>query len=289
MSKSPAVIALACAASFVSSEPESWAGSYVAYCTCDKVDNYSSQRTMGIGSNWKFELECNGHSGHGYCSGDVDSGHGAGCGAMTGSLKLYTATQMKKNDCPDDHHTCFRGPSFCDSGGSWGNTCRCDTAHSTGCQFCEFASALSLTSGLDVLQNILYNPIYGRATYSGRKVVSQGTCSPAGQQVWWNNTIKEHDPICCDDSMGTVVAGVKPSGANWTVDGSYAQTTLYDDGNPGTWSVAQNVHGFNCRTVTDWCGGKGEYIYWDWKEGLFEYCCPGRTPTLVALHTYRCD
>ncbi len=50
--------------------------------------------------------------------------------------------------------------------------------------------------------------------------------------------------MCCDDSTGVVVNGVKPAGANWAVAGSYAQTTLFDAGNPGAWSVSADVHGF---------------------------------------------
>lgn len=265
-----------------------WAGSYVDHCTCDKVDMYSSARTMGIGADWKFELECNNHGGHGWCSTNVDSAHGAGCGAMTGTLKLYTATQMRTNECSDDHRTCFRGPSYCDNGGSWGVTCRCDTLHSTGPQYGAFSSALSLTDGLDVLQNILYNPVYGKATFGNKVVSAPGTCFPSTNQVWWNNSIKEHDPVCCDDSMGVVVNSVRPAGANWTVAGSYAQTTFYDDGNPGTWSVSADVHGFNCRTVSAWCGGVGESITWWPQEGIQEYCCPGLTPVFVSLHTYQC-
>ncbi len=76
-------------------------------------------------------LECDEHCGHGYVGSSCDTAHGEGCGAMTGFVRLRhsTGSTISNRDCPDDHHTCFRGPSACDDGGAWGNACNADIWH----------------------------------------------------------------------------------------------------------------------------------------------------------------
>ena len=93
-------------------------------CTC-AFTVYSRDRWM---DPW-WGLECNNHASHGVCSNNLDSAHSPGSGAMTGDVDLYFGANHANRDCPDDHYTCFRGPST-DHVGAWGNTCSCDTWHS---------------------------------------------------------------------------------------------------------------------------------------------------------------
>lgn len=157
-------------------------------CTCN-IDVLSSYRWM---DPW-WGLECNGHCGHGYVGASCDTAHGAGCGAMTGYVKLRfsNGNQIKNRNCPDDHRTCFRGPSGCDDGGSWGNVCSADIwrcvsgGESGGAWECN-----GLADGGLVWQ------------LSATGVTFGGACG----SNWFNvlEYIVEHDPWCCDDPMGFV-------------------------------------------------------------------------------------
>ena len=75
-------------------------------CTC-ALSVYSGYRWM----NRYWGLECNNHASHGVCSNNVDSAHTAGTGAMTGDINLYFGSYHQYKECPDDHTTCFHGPS----------------------------------------------------------------------------------------------------------------------------------------------------------------------------------
>ncbi|HXU29575.1 MAG TPA: hypothetical protein VN851_03270 [Thermoanaerobaculia bacterium] len=154
-------------------------------CTC-AFTVYSADRWM----NRYWALECNNHGSHGFCSNNVDSAHSAGIGAMTGDIDLYFGGNHVHRSCPDDHATCFRGPS----NGEWGNVCNCDTWHSQ-----------------------TYNPY--TSWYGGDLTdASQVTQATAG---WWTvpgpcsanylvvkEYVQENDPWCCDDPMGDLWASL---------------------------------------------------------------------------------
>lgn len=174
-------------------------------CICD-VYVYSKSRWM----NRYWGLECNNHGGHGVCSTNVDSAHGSGCGAMTGTIALISGTPPYVDDsgslgCPDDHYTCFRGPSACDSGGSWGNVCNCDTLHSQNYNTTGEWYFGDLNDPTEVLQAF------------GDDFFSYGQCG-SGSVIQVQEAIQEHDPVCCDDPMGTLVATTPTANGDTTVE-----------------------------------------------------------------------
>lgn len=157
-------------------------------CICD-VWASSIHRWM---EPW-WALECNNHGSHGVCSGDVDSGHGTGCGAMTGWIAIYKdGGHVGTRECPDDHFTCFRGPSRCDDGGSWGNVCSCDTWHSQLWDAGGEWYAGRLEDDVDVFQLAVSGLVY------------VGACGQS--TIYFSNFVNENDPWCCDDSLGTLIA-----------------------------------------------------------------------------------
>jgi len=195
-------------------------------CTC-ALSVYSGYRWM---NPW-WGLECNGHASHGVCSNDVDSAHSPGTGAMTGDIDLYFGSYHQYRECPDDGTTCFHGPSTAHSG-QWGNVCSCDTWHS---------------------QN--YNP-YGD-WYAGELSDSQwvhqvstpyftvaGSCN--GAYVSVSEYIKENDPWCCDDPMGTLWISVP------VANGS---------GNSPGEATVQNCNGGSQSGVYPYCGTFGATIW----------------------------
>jgi hypothetical protein len=166
-----------------------------ATCTCNV---YVSSTDRWMDPYWA--LECNNHGGHGVCSNNVDSAHGSGCGAMNGSVTLWFGGHQKKRNCPDDHWTCFHGPSYCDSGGAWGNVCNCDTEHSQSWDPGGEWWAGSLTDS---------------ATVSQLTAINLGTYGACGAPVTVRENIQEHDPWCCDDNMGDLWVQA-PTGVGWT-------------------------------------------------------------------------
>lgn len=157
-------------------------------CTCD-IHVWSDYRWM---DPW-WGLECDEHCGHGYVGSDCDTAHGEGCGAMTGYVKLRysNGNQIAKRNCPDDHRTCFRGPSACDDGGSWGNVCNADIWH---CISGGKSDGSWECNGLADSPNVWQLSAYG--------VTFAGACG----SNWFNvlEYIEEHDPWCCDDPMGFI-------------------------------------------------------------------------------------
>lgn len=224
------------------------------YCQCDDIRIYSIYRYMnGPSTGSKFELECNNHGGHGYCSGNVDSAHGAGCGAMTGSVSGYlypyydpSTTYLSSfgRSCPDDHYTCFRGPSSCDSGGSWGNTCNCDTWH----------SQTSNPSG-DWWWDGLGDDVDTYQVGSGWKL-SGAQCSNSSLTIV--HQVNEHDPICCDDPMGTAYSWVT-IGEGYGSAYTSSSVQHCEDGTCGNWGSSYRVDWSNCRSGTEYCGDYGAY------------------------------
>ena len=192
-------------------------------CTCD-LYLYSHDRWM---SPW-WGLECNEHCGHGYVGSSCDTAHGTGCGAMTGFVRFrYSNGNTIRNlYCPDDHYTCFRGPSACDDGGSWGNTCSADIEHCVpggsgdGTFDCNYLSDPSWVYQL-----------------SATGVRFSGACGTN----WFNvyESIDENDPWCCDDPMGTFNV------SSYTAEG-FATAYLY----PGY----QNCNGGSQGGVYPHCG-----------------------------------
>lgn len=153
-------------------------------CTCT-FTVYSADRWM----NRYWGLECNNHASHGVCSNNVDSAHSAGTGAMTGDIDLYFGGHHAHRECPDDHRTCFKGPST-DHPGAWGNACNCDTAHS------QFHTPWWQWYGGDLTDSAAVDQLS-----TGWLTVS-GACSENWVSV--NEFIKENDPWCCDDPMGSL-------------------------------------------------------------------------------------
>lgn len=162
--------------------PGIFSSSVVQTCSC-AFTVYSSNRWM----NRYWGLECNNHASHGFCSNNLDSAHSAGSGAMTGDIDLYFGGNHANRDCPDDHYTCFRGPST-DHSGAWGNTCSCDTWHSQYTNPAVSWYGGDLTDALEVSQ------------LSTSWMAINGSCEGATVSV--KEFIKENDPWCCDDPMG---------------------------------------------------------------------------------------
>jgi hypothetical protein len=202
-------------------------------CNCS-FTVYSSNRWM----NRYWGLECNNHGGHGVCSNDVDSLHSAGIGAMTGGIDLYYGAGHAHRGCPDDHLTCFRGPST-EGYGEWGNVCNCDTWHSQ--YYNPYASWYGgdLTDAPEVYQ------------LSTSTMSAGGTCNSTYLVV--QEFIQEHDPWCCDDPMGTLIVSLplqdgygsvsSPASAQNCNGGS--QSGLYP--NCGTFGATIRV-AYNCST-----------------------------------------
>jgi hypothetical protein len=168
------------------------------HCVCG-VTIASFDRWM---NRW-WGLECGGHSGHGVCSNDLDweycpwpiSCHSPGAGAMTGKIRAFFGETMRVQSCPDNHRTCFRGPQPSPDkpgGGEWTNVCNCDTLHS------QFSSPLIDFYGGDETDPEL-------VVQTGfSNLLSDGPCDDRFLSV--AEEIVEHDPVCCDDPMGTLNA-----------------------------------------------------------------------------------
>lgn len=164
------------------------AGAGAENCTCN-IQVYSTYRWM---DPW-WGLECNEHCGHGYVGSSCDSLHGAGCGAMTGYVRLRysNGATISTRNCPDDHETCFRGPSACDDGGSWGNVCSADIWD------CKSGGKAGGSWECDGLSDS------GWVFQTSRSGVTlAGACGTN----WFNvlEFIDENDPFCCDDPMGYI-------------------------------------------------------------------------------------
>jgi len=169
-------------------------------CVCNYIDVWSVYRWM---DPW-WGLECNNHCGHGYVGSSCDTAHGAGCGAMTGYVKIRDAVgaEIASRNCPDDHATCFRGPSACDSGGSWGNTCNADTWHCVpGGQSGGEWDCNSLADGTVVYQHSAVGVAFWDACGTGYFNVLE--------------KIQEEDPFCCDDFMGYLNANIPTLEGSW--------------------------------------------------------------------------
>ena len=175
-------------------------------------------------------LECNKHASHGVCSNNVDSAHSAGIGAMTGDIDLYFGGNHANRDCPDDHYTCFRGPST-DHYGEWGNTCSCDTWHS------QYSNPYTSWYGGDLTDSLEVPQLY--TNY----LAVAGTCS--GASVTVSEYIKENDPFCCDDPMGTLWISLPLQDGAGTVSGP---------------ASAQNCNGGSQSGVYPYCGTFGATI-----------------------------
>lgn len=157
-------------------------------CTC-ALSVYSDDRWM---NRW-WGLECNNHASHGVCSNNVDSTHTPGTGAMTGDINLYFGSYHQYKECPDDGTTCFHGPSTAHNG-QWGNVCSCDTWHS------QYYNPNGDWYGGDLSDSLWVHQV------STPYFTVAGSCDGAYVNV--SEYIKENDPWCCDDPMGTLWASV---------------------------------------------------------------------------------
>lgn len=169
------------------------------YCQCD-VLIYSSDRWM----NPYWGLECNGHGGHAYCDEGVDRLHSAGRGAMTGVIFVSFGGFYRTLECPDDQRTCFKGPV----NGEWSTLCSCDWLHFPS--YFEFDNEEVFQLGI-------------------LEWTVDGPCDESGIYVF--EDIYEHDPVCCDDYMGTLVAGGGGEGQR-----SVVMMTSYTNCNGGSQS-----------------------------------------------------
>lgn len=197
-------------------------------CTCT-LSVYSDDRWM---DGW-WGLEVGGHASHGVCSNDVDYSwpHSPGSGAMTGDINIYFGSYHQYKECADDHITCFHGPST-EHSGEWGNVFSCDTWHSQyyNPQGSFYGGALS--DSLWVHQ--VSTPYFTVA----------GSCDGAYVNV--SEYIKENDPGCCDDPMGTLWASVPVSNGS---------------GNSSAQVSAQNCNGGSQSGVYPYCGTFGATIW----------------------------
>jgi hypothetical protein len=205
------------------------AGAHADTCTCD-IDLWSYSRWM---DPW-WGLECDEHCGHCYVDSSCDTKHGEGCGAMTGYVRLRysSGSTIRDRDCPDDHTTvgtCFRGPSACDGGGSWGNVCSAD------CWDCVPGGYGDGSWECNGLRDTGW--VYQLSAYG---VVFAGACGTN----WFNvlEYINENDPVCCDDPMGYLNV------STWTQAGS---ATTYLDGSD------VNCNGGSQSGVYPHCGSFG--------------------------------
>jgi hypothetical protein len=186
-------------------------------CTCT-FTVYSLSRWMSP----YWALECNGHGGHGYCSNDVDTAHSPGTGAMTGDLDLYFGggAYHLHRSCPDDHYTCFHGPST-DEPGEWGNVCSCDFWHSQNGYPTLAWYGGALTDSLPVDQ------------FSTPWVTVGGSCN--GAYVSVKEYVQEHDPICCDDPMGDLWVTVPVADGPGFGDGQASYQNCSGGSQSGVW------------------------------------------------------
>lgn len=196
-------------------------------CTC-AFSVYSQDRWI----NRYWGLECNNHSSHGVCSNDVDSAHTAGIGAMTGDVDLYFGPHHANRDCPDDHVTCFKGPS---TDNEWGNVCNCDTWHSQ-----SYNPSIAWYGG-DLTDSAL---VYQLST--GYLSVA-GACNEVSVSV--REFIKENDPWCCDDPMGDLWVGLPLGNGYGTTSGP---------------TSAQNCNGGSQSGAYPYCGTFGATIRVDY-------------------------
>ena len=195
-------------------------------CTC-ALSVYSGYRWM---NRW-WALECNNHASHGVCSNNVDSAHSAGTGAMTGDINLYFGSYHQYRECPDDGTTCFHGPSTAHSG-QWGNVCSCDTWHS------QYYNPTGDWYGGDLSDSLWVHQV------STPYFTVAGSCD--GAYVTVSEYIKENDPWCCDDPMGTLWVSVPVSNGSGN--------------SPGQASV-QNCNGGSQSGVYPNCGTFGATIW----------------------------
>ncbi|HEX9944570.1 MAG TPA: hypothetical protein VGG03_21375 [Thermoanaerobaculia bacterium] len=195
-------------------------------CTC-ALSVYSGYRWM----NRYWGLECNNHASHGVCSNNVDSAHTAGKGAMTGDINLYFGSYHQYKECPDDHVTCFHGPNTANPG-EWGNVCNCDTWHS------QYYNPYGDWYGGDLSDSAWVHQV------STPYFTVAGSCD--GAYVSVSEYIKENDPICCDDPMGTLWISVPVANGSGN--------------SPGQASV-QNCNGGSQSGAYPYCGTFGATIW----------------------------
>lgn len=176
-------------------------------------------------------LECTGHCGHAHVGSSCDWAHTAGCGAMIGTVRIRhsNGSTIKNLDCPDDHQTCFRGPSGCDDGGTWGNICNADVWHCAPGGYSQ--------GKFDC--NALSDSARIHQTYTPSAVFA-GACGTN----WFNvlEHIVENDVGCCDDPMGYINVSA------WTAEG-YSSTFLSGGD--------QNCNGGSQGGVYPFCGKFG--------------------------------
>ena len=195
-------------------------------CTC-ALSVYSGYRWM----NRYWGLECNNHASHGVCSNNVDSAHTAGTGGMTGDIDLYFGSYHQYRECPDDQTTCFHGPET-EHPGEWGNACNCDTWHS------QYYNPQGSWYGGDLSDSAWVHQV------STPYFTVAGSCDGAYVNV--SEYIKENDPWCCDDPMGTLWISVP------VANGS---------GNSPGEAAVQNCNGGSQSGVYPNCGTFGATIW----------------------------
>lgn len=206
-------------------------------CTC-AFSVYSRDRWM----NQYWGLECNNHASHGVCSNNVDSAHSAGTGAMTGDIDLYFGPHHANRDCPDDHRTCFKGPST-DHAGAWGNACNCDTWHS------QYYNPSIAWYGGNLTDSALVDQLH-----TGYMTVAGAACNELSVSV--KEFIKENDPWCCDDTMGDLWVNLPLANGSGITEGA---------------TSAQNCNGGSQSGAYPYCGTFGATI-------RVAYVCSTYTP-----------
>ena len=182
--------------------------------------------------NRYWGLECNNHASHGVCSNNVDSAHTAGTGAMTGDINLYFGSYHQYRECPDDQATCFHGPEH-----------RAPRGVGQRLQLRHLALAV-----LQPLKATWYGGDLSDSAWvhqvSTPYFTVAGSCD--GASVTVSEYIKENDPVCCDDPMGTLWVSVP------VANGS---------GNSSAQASVQNCNGGSQSGVYPYCGTFGATIW----------------------------
>lgn len=237
-------------------------------CTC-ALSVYSGYRWM----NGSWGLECNNHASHGVCSNNVDSAHTAGTGGMTGDINLYFGSYHQYRECPDDQTTCFHGPET-EHPGEWGNACNCDTWHS------QYYNPQGTWYGGDLSDSAWVHQV------STPYFTVAGSCDGAYVNV--SEYIKENDPWCCDDPMGTLWVSVPVANGSGVSAGQASvqncnggsQSGVYP--NCGTFGATIHV-AYICQTSgtpPQPCDPQEEAACWDMGWNWDDSTCSCNHPTV---------
>jgi hypothetical protein len=107
---------------------------------------------------------------------------------------MGTGTNSFTRNCPDDHQTCFKGPSTCDGGGTWANVCSCDTSG-------DLPAGATTANLFDATEVFQYQA----------QLTEPGVCGSVPVTI--EEKLFEHDPppLGVRDLMGTLTTTLFPT------------------------------------------------------------------------------